>query len=172
MPPRPLLPNQFPGPCRLRHQPVAPGEGRAARTAKSWRNLCAACAADPGSAAARGARAGWVFALAHPGQPGSTFVGMSRFPALRCAQIVVDLVLEAQRRGEVVPIACDAWAIEVPDRFAARGVLRAALAGQEKEEGTYRMGLDTALAAARGAGISGEPVPVQPTLAEWNKSGQ
>lgn len=71
-----------------------------------------------------------------------------------------------------MPVACDASAIEVPDRLAARTALRAALMGQEKEEGTYRIGLDTTLAAARGARISGEPVPVQPTLAEWNKSGQ
>lgn len=107
-------------------------------------NLCAACAADPDSASKRGARTDWVFALAHPGQPVLTFVGMSRFPALRCAQIVVDLVLEGGRRGKAVPVACDAWAVEVPER----------------------------LAAARDAGINGEPVSLQPTLAEWNKSGQ
>lgn len=97
---------------------------------------------------------------------------MSRFPALRCGQIVVDLALEARGHGEVVPIVCNAWAIEVSDRFVARAALRAALAGQEKEEGTYRIGLDTALTAARGAGISGEPVQVRPALAEWNRSGQ
>jgi hypothetical protein len=82
------------------------------------------------------------------------------------------LVLKRGRRGEAVPLACDVWAIKVPDRFAARTALRAVLAGQEREEGTYRIELDAALTAARDAGIVGEPVQVQPTLAEWNKSGQ
>ena len=81
-------------------------------------------------------------------------------------------MFEAGRRGEVVPVICDAWAIEVPDRFIARAALRAALTGQEGEEGTYRVGLNAALAAARAVGIGGEPVPVQPTTVEWNPSGQ
>ena len=170
------LPNLYPDPCRLCHRPVAPEEGFAVRTGKGRRVVCAACLADPEGAAGRGGRIGWVFALLHPRDPGSAFIGCSRFPALRCAQILVDLAFEARRRGEEMLVGCDGWAIEVPDRFAARSAMRAALKGQGGEGGTHRVGLDAALSAAlsaaRDVGIEGTPVPIHPTDEEWNRSGQ
>lgn len=83
--------------------------------------LCAACVEDPGGAAGRGSRRGWVFALALPGTPGLVYVGCGRFPALRCAQVVVG------RTPVGRPLLCDAWAIAVEDRFAARAALRTAV---------------------------------------------
>jgi hypothetical protein len=132
---------------------------------KGWRVLCAACVEDPGGAAGRGSLRGWVFALALPNMPGFAHVGCSRFPTLRCAQVVVG------RTPIGRPLLCDAWAIAVEDRFAARAALRAAV-GCRDAGGPVRASLDEILAAARVAGLDGEAVPLRPTLDEWRKSGR
>lgn len=167
------VPNQFRTVCRLCHVDVAPGGGLAIWRGggKGWRVLCAACVEDPDSASERGGYKGWVFALAWPGRTDLTIVGCSRFPALRCVQIIREKEDEARRRDIQLPLVCEAWAIEVSNRFAARTTLRAALAGWEGEENAFRVALSEALDVARKAGLTGEAVSVRPTAAEWNTSG-
>lgn len=164
---RRAVPNRFQTVCQCCHAAVGPGDGLAVWRGgkKGWRVLCTACVDDPDGAAGRGSLRGWVFALALPGTPGLAHVGCSRFPALRCAQVVVG------RTPSGRPLVCDAWAIAVEDRLAARAALRAA-AGCEGAGGAVRASLDEILSTARATGLDGEAVRVRPTLEEWRKSGR
>lgn len=104
---------------------------------KGWRVLCAACVEGPDGAAGRGSLRGWVFALALPGCLALRTSAAAASPP-SAAQIVVGRTPVGQ------PLICDAWAIAVEDRFAARAALRAAV-GCGDAGGPVRASLDEIL---------------------------
>jgi hypothetical protein len=97
------------------------------------------------------------------------FIGSSRFPNLRCAQVTVDLAIADRTYG--IPLSCEAWSVAAHDRFASKRAVQSAVADRRVAGNLFRLTVDEikdAIAPFMDATLT----PVEISRIDWLKSGR